>query len=163
MISDCTKATNFVLVDNQAFKLKVSMSLEINFKTVVVQAERTMRSEDRLTVRRIRIDLKDFSLEQLPEFTQSGDSDAVPWVALGKHLCGAGTDFAMLACQHALECVNILATVHNELLIGNMMGYALGCSLQLVAIIAATGNRFLQERTFFVVVFQRKTLNLFRG
>ena len=59
-----------------------------------------MRSDSRLNVRRIRIDLKDFDLSKLPEFQVDG---TVPWVAVGKHMCGSSTDYAMLACQQTLK------------------------------------------------------------
>ena len=58
-----------------------------------------MKSDETLTVRRIRIDLKDFDLSRLPEIDRK---PATPWVALGKHLCGSGTDYALLACQRAI-------------------------------------------------------------
>lgn len=56
--------------------------------------------DDNLMVRRIRIDLKDFDLRHLPEM----DSEQpIPWVAVGKHMCGCSTDYAMIACQNALR------------------------------------------------------------
>ena len=101
MISDCTDAKRFVLVDNQSFKQKVFVDncLIQSNKRTLLKAERTMKSDEALTVRRIRIDLKDFDLSRLPEIDQKPIG---PWVALGKHLCGSGTDYALLACRKAI-------------------------------------------------------------
>lgn len=71
------------------------------------EAERTMRSEARLTVRRIRLDLKDFDLSRLPEI--QGD---VPWVAIGKHMCGASTDYALTACHKAQQSSLLLLNLY---------------------------------------------------
>lgn len=54
------------------------------------KADRGLR---RLDVQRLRCDLKDFLPAGVP-----GLEKEQPWVALGKHLCGAATDFALRCC-----------------------------------------------------------------
>ena len=63
----------------------------------MLAAMRSLRKVEGLDMHRLRVDIKDFSprgLSQLqPEHT--------PWVAYGKHLCGAATDLTLRCCAEA--------------------------------------------------------------
>lgn len=73
MLSACTDANKLVVMDVRGFKHK---------------ADRGMRH---LELQRLRCDIKDFDVAQVSGL-QGG---AAPWVAFGKHLCGAATDFTL--------------------------------------------------------------------
>eukprot|EP00210_Caulerpa_lentillifera_P001686 g1621.t1 len=91
MVVDCTNAHSLILLDNQSFKFK---------------AERSMKIRQDLIIRRLRVDLKDFDIAKLPELQDDG-SGSTPWVACGKHLCGASTDFTLNTCIHAFQSQSI--------------------------------------------------------
>jgi Methyltransferase TRM13 len=56
---------------------------------------RSLRKEAALDMRRLVVDIKDF----MPAGILSADGGAMPpWVAIGKHLCGAATDFTLRCC-----------------------------------------------------------------
>lgn len=45
-------------------------------------------------VERLRVDIKDFDPAGLPQLR----TDGCQWIAFGKHLCGAATDFTLRCC-----------------------------------------------------------------
>lgn len=65
-----------------------------------------MKNRTDLTIRRLRVDLKDFDVSKLPEL-QSSDLGCTPWVACGKHLCGGSTDFTLNTCIRAFQSQSI--------------------------------------------------------
>lgn len=75
-----------------------------------------MRKVENLKLARLSVDIKDFDPAGVPGL----DNGAAPWVAIGKHLCGAATDFTLRCCAsslHALDsCIhptqNLDATAH---------------------------------------------------
>lgn len=71
----CPEARKVVMMDVRGFKEK---------------ADRSMRHLD---MQRLRCDIKDFDVGKVPGLDSNG-----PWVALGKHLCGAATDFTLRSC-----------------------------------------------------------------
>ena len=52
-----------------------------------------------LEIARLRCDIKDFEPAGVPGL----EGCAAPWVALGKHLCGAATDFTLRCCGRELQ------------------------------------------------------------
>ena len=62
---------------------------------------RSLRKLEDLHLQRLRVDIKDFQ----PAGVQGLSKGWRPWVATGKHLCGAATDFTLRCCvismQHA--------------------------------------------------------------
>ncbi|KAK3890177.1 hypothetical protein Pcinc_005855 [Petrolisthes cinctipes] len=77
-VTDPSRAT-FLLVDRGAQRYKCDAKMKYN---------------DELSVRRLRVDIKDLSLAAVP-----GLDHCIRLVAVGKHLCGAATDLA-------LQCVS---------------------------------------------------------
>ena len=61
-----------------------------------------MRKVEDLKLARLKVDIKDFDPAGVPEL----DSGAAPWVAIGKHLCGAATDFTLSCCASSLHALN---------------------------------------------------------
>ncbi|CAG9463823.1 unnamed protein product [Pedinophyceae sp. YPF-701] len=87
MIVDMCFVDTVVLVDNAAFRLK---------------ADRHLR--DRVEFLRMRLGIEEVNCHDAPPLLRpeqgSGDagSDGRRWIGVGKHLCGAATDFALRAC-----------------------------------------------------------------
>ncbi|KAL4421463.1 hypothetical protein ABPG75_010754 [Micractinium tetrahymenae] len=81
MLSACSDARKLVVMDVRGFKHK---------------ADRGMRH---LELQRLRCDIKDFDVAQVPGMR----GGAAPWVAFGKHLCGAATDFTLRSCARELQ------------------------------------------------------------
>lgn len=51
---------------------------------------------------RLRVDIKDFQPTGVPGL----DNGAAPWVCIGKHLCGAATDFTLRCCASCLHALS---------------------------------------------------------
>ncbi|GAB4817542.1 hypothetical protein N2152v2_004588 [Parachlorella kessleri] len=76
MLADCSGVGRLVMMDRRGFKTK---------------ADRGMRH---LSMQRLRCDIADFDAAGV-ECLRGGRE---PWVAIGKHLCGAATDFTLRCC-----------------------------------------------------------------
>lgn len=76
MLADASDARNFVLLDVRGFRNK---------------ADRSLRQLESLRLQRLRVDIKDFQ----PAGVDGLNGGQAPWVATGKHLCGAATDFTL--------------------------------------------------------------------
>ena len=64
-----------------------------------VSACRSLKKVDNLSLARLRVDIKDFQPAGVP-----GLEDGVaPWVCIGKHLCGAASDFTLQCCASSLH------------------------------------------------------------
>ena len=50
-------------------------------------------------MQRAKVDIKDFDPSALRQLKEEGRS----WVAVGKHLCGAATDFTLRCCARAAQ------------------------------------------------------------
>lgn len=60
---------------------------------------RSLRKIEGLQLQRLRLDIKDFQ----PRGVQGLCNGMAPWVATGKHLCGAATDFTLRCCASSLQ------------------------------------------------------------
>ncbi|KAK9832324.1 hypothetical protein WJX74_006219 [Apatococcus lobatus] len=83
MLADTTDVQTLALVDSQSFRFK---------------ADRFLIRKANLTLERQRQDIKDFDPAGL-----SCLCDSTGWVAFGKHLCGAATDFTLRCCLSSLQ------------------------------------------------------------
>ncbi|XP_052726057.1 tRNA:m(4)X modification enzyme TRM13 isoform X2 [Vigna angularis] len=71
MLADCYGIQQVFLVERKAYKLK---------------ADRSLRQNESLKLERLRIDIEDLELNAVESL------QGVPFLAIGKHLCGAATD-----------------------------------------------------------------------
>ena len=60
---------------------------------------RSLRKMEDMQLQRLRVDIKDFQ----PKGVQGLQHGCHPWVATGKHLCGAATDFTLRCCASNLQ------------------------------------------------------------
>jgi len=81
MIADSTPAQRLVLLDRTSFRFK---------------ADRSLRKGADISLTRLRCDIKDFDPAGAPPLA---GSTPAPWLAVGKHLCGAATDFTLRCCR----------------------------------------------------------------
>ncbi|MCH84320.1 tRNA guanosine-2'-O-methyltransferase TRM13-like protein, partial [Trifolium medium] len=77
MLADCYGINRVFLVERKAYKLK---------------ADRSLRQNESLTLERLRIDIEDLNLNAVESL------QGVPFLATGKHLCGAATDLTLRCC-----------------------------------------------------------------
>lgn len=77
MLADCYGINRVFLVERKAYKLK---------------ADRSLRQNENLTLERLRIDIEDLNLNAVESL------QGVPFLATGKHLCGAATDLTLRCC-----------------------------------------------------------------
>ncbi|KAJ1418384.1 S-adenosyl-L-methionine-dependent methyltransferase [Sesbania bispinosa] len=77
MLADCYGINRVFLVERKAYKLK---------------ADRSLRQNERLMLERLRIDIEDLDLNAVESL------QGVPFLAIGKHLCGAATDLTLRCC-----------------------------------------------------------------
>ena len=63
----------------------------------MLAAIRSLRKVEGLDMQRLRVDIKDFSPRGLGQL----QPEHTPWVAYGKHLCGAATDLTLRCCAQA--------------------------------------------------------------
>ncbi|KAH9691940.1 tRNA:m(4)X modification enzyme [Citrus sinensis] len=80
MLADCYGTKRVFLVERKSYKLKAS------------QADRSLRQKESLTIERLRIDIEDLDLSAVESLRN------VPYLAIGKHLCGPATDLALRCC-----------------------------------------------------------------
>lgn len=84
MLADASSARHFVLLDVRGFRNK---------------ADRSLRKLEDLHLQRLRVDIKDFQ----PAGVDGLNQGQKPWVATGKHLCGAATDFTLRCCAASMQ------------------------------------------------------------
>ncbi|KAF7804962.1 tRNA:m(4)X modification enzyme TRM13-like protein isoform X1 [Senna tora] len=77
MLADCYGIKRVFLVERKSYKLK---------------ADRSLRQNEGLMLERLRIDIEDLDLSAVESL------EGVPFLAIGKHLCGAATDLALRCC-----------------------------------------------------------------
>ncbi|KAF2325030.1 hypothetical protein GH714_022344 [Hevea brasiliensis] len=71
MLADCYGIERVFLVERKSYKLK---------------ADRSLRQKESLILERLRIDIEDLNLKAVDSL------QGVPYLAIGKHLCGPATD-----------------------------------------------------------------------
>ncbi|XP_077219311.1 methyltransferase isoform X2 [Tasmannia lanceolata] len=76
MLVDCYGIKKVFLVERKSYKLK---------------ADRSLRQKERMTIERLRID-KDLNLNAIASLS------GIPYLAIGKHLCGPATDLTLRCC-----------------------------------------------------------------
>ncbi|XP_015871568.3 uncharacterized protein LOC107408669 [Ziziphus jujuba] len=77
MLADCYGIERVFLVERKSYKLK---------------ADRSLRQKERLMLERLRIDIEDLNLNAVESLR------GVPYLAIGKHLCGPATDLTLRCC-----------------------------------------------------------------
>ncbi|WZZ41615.1 hypothetical protein YC2023_037874 [Brassica napus] len=77
MLADCYGVKKVYLVERKSYKLK---------------ADRSLRQKENLVLERMRIDIEDLNLNAVESL------QGVPYVAVGKHLCGPATDLSLRCC-----------------------------------------------------------------
>jgi len=77
MLADCYGIKKVYLVERKSYKLK---------------ADRSLRQKESLVLERMRIDIEDLNLNAVESL------HGVPYVAVGKHLCGPATDLSLRCC-----------------------------------------------------------------
>jgi len=65
---------------------------------------RSLRKLENLQLQRLRVDIKDFQPTGVPGL----NSGLTPWIATGKHLCGAATDFTLRCCASSMQATATL-------------------------------------------------------
>ncbi|XP_062214076.1 tRNA:m(4)X modification enzyme TRM13 [Phragmites australis] len=79
VLVDCYGIANVFLVERRSYKLK---------------ADRSLRQNEAVTLKRLRIDIEDLNLHGIEELS------GLQYLAIGKHLCGPATDMTMMCCLH---------------------------------------------------------------
>ncbi|KAK3194375.1 hypothetical protein Dsin_025685 [Dipteronia sinensis] len=77
MLADCYGTKRVFLIERKSYKLK---------------ADRSLRQKESLTIERLRIDIEDLNLNAVESLR------GVPYLAIGKHLCGPATDLTLRCC-----------------------------------------------------------------
>ncbi|GAB2262776.1 hypothetical protein Droror1_Dr00003773 [Drosera rotundifolia] len=77
MLADCYGIQKVFLVERKSYKLK---------------ADRSLRQKETLVLERLRIDIEDLDLNAVQSLT------GIPYLAIGKHLCGPATDLTLRCC-----------------------------------------------------------------
>ncbi|XP_074316010.1 uncharacterized protein LOC141652443 [Silene latifolia] len=77
ILADCYGITKVFLVERKSYKLK---------------ADRSLRQIQDLTLERLRIDIEDLNLNAVQSLR------GIPYLAVGKHLCGPATDLTLRCC-----------------------------------------------------------------
>lgn len=77
MLADCYGVSKVFLIERKSYKLK---------------ADRSLRQKESLILERLRIDIEDLNLKAI------GSLQGVPYLAIGKHLCGPATDMTLRCC-----------------------------------------------------------------
>ncbi|CAN6466598.1 unnamed protein product [Victoria cruziana] len=89
MLTSCYNIKKVFLVERRSYKLK---------------ADRSLRQEQDVILERLRIDIEDLNLEAVESLR------CVPYLAVGKHLCGPATDLTLRCClrehhnEKAIQC-----------------------------------------------------------
>ncbi|RWR94504.1 tRNA:m4X modification enzyme TRM13 [Cinnamomum micranthum f. kanehirae] len=77
MLADCYGIQKVFLVERRSYKLK---------------ADRSLRQKQQMILERLRIDIEDLNLDAIESLR------GVPYLAIGKHLCGPATDLTLRCC-----------------------------------------------------------------
>lgn len=77
MLADCFGVSKVFLIERKSYKLK---------------ADRSLRQKESLMLERLRIDIEDLNLNAIVSL------QGVPYLAIGKHLCGPATDMTLRCC-----------------------------------------------------------------
>ncbi|KAM0951239.1 putative tRNA:m(4)X modification enzyme [Dioscorea sansibarensis] len=77
MLADCYGFNKVFLIERRSYKLK---------------ADRSLRQNESLVFERLRIDIKDLNLHAIESLKE------LPYLAVGKHLCGSATDLTIRCC-----------------------------------------------------------------
>ncbi|XWS46499.1 hypothetical protein CRYUN_Cryun14cG0072400 [Craigia yunnanensis] len=77
MLADCYGIRRVFLVERKSYKLK---------------ADRSLRQKESLILERLRIDIEDLNLNAVESL------QGLPYIAIGKHLCGPATDLTLRCC-----------------------------------------------------------------
>ncbi|XP_050236488.1 tRNA:m(4)X modification enzyme TRM13 [Mercurialis annua] len=77
MLADCYGIKRVYLVERKSYKFK---------------ADRSLRQKENLILERLRIDIEDLNLNGVESL------QGVPYLAIGKHLCGPATDLTLRCC-----------------------------------------------------------------
>lgn len=77
MLADCYGFDRVFLVERKSYKLK---------------ADRSLRQKESLILERLRIDIEDLNLNAVESLR------GIPYLAIGKHLCGPATDLTLRCC-----------------------------------------------------------------
>ncbi|GFZ04478.1 methyltransferase [Actinidia rufa] len=77
MLADCYGIKKVFLVERKSYKLK---------------ADRSLRQKESLILERLRIDIEDLNLNAVESL------QGIPYLAIGKHLCGPATDMSLRCC-----------------------------------------------------------------
>ncbi|KAF6172218.1 hypothetical protein GIB67_024840 [Kingdonia uniflora] len=77
ILADCYGIEKVYLVERRSYKLK---------------ADRSLRQKESLTLERLRIDIEDLDLNAVESLR------GLPYLAIGKHLCGPATDLTLRCC-----------------------------------------------------------------
>ncbi|XP_010276530.1 PREDICTED: tRNA:m(4)X modification enzyme TRM13 homolog [Nelumbo nucifera] len=99
MLADCYGIKKVVLVERKSYKLK---------------ADRSLRQKESLSLERLRIDIEDLDLNAVESLK------GIPYLAIGKHLCGPATDLTLRCC---------LSNQHNEDKAINSSGHLRGLAI----------------------------------
>ncbi|KAK3145587.1 hypothetical protein QOZ80_3BG0254800 [Eleusine coracana subsp. coracana] len=79
VLVDCYGIRHVFLIERRSYKLK---------------ADRSLRQNEAVTLKRLRIDIEDLNLRGIEELS------GLQYLAIGKHLCGPATDMTMICCLH---------------------------------------------------------------
>lgn len=77
VLADCYGFNKVLLVERKSYKLK---------------ADRSLRQKEGLILERLRIDIEDLNLNAVESL------QGIPYLAIGKHLCGPATDMTLRCC-----------------------------------------------------------------
>nr|XP_043621764.1 tRNA:m(4)X modification enzyme TRM13 [Erigeron canadensis] len=77
MLADCYGVSKVFLIERKSYKLK---------------ADRSLRQKESLILERLRIDIEDLNLNAIVSL------QGLPYLAIGKHLCGPATDMTIRCC-----------------------------------------------------------------
>ncbi|XP_058076902.1 uncharacterized protein LOC131225390 [Magnolia sinica] len=77
MLTDCYGIQKVYLIERKSYKLK---------------ADRSLRQKQQMILERLRIDIEDLNLSAIESLR------GVPYLAIGKHLCGPATDLTLRCC-----------------------------------------------------------------
>lgn len=96
MLADCYGVSKVFLIERKSYKLK---------------ADRSLRQKESLMLERLRIDIEDLNLNAI------GSLQGVPYLAIGKHLCGPATDMTLRCCcvgeNGSLRGISIATCCHH--------------------------------------------------
>ncbi|XP_071718668.1 tRNA:m(4)X modification enzyme TRM13 [Rutidosis leptorrhynchoides] len=76
-LADCYGVSKVFLIERKSYKLK---------------ADRSLRQKESLMLERLRIDIEDLNLNAIESL------QGLPYLAIGKHLCGPATDMTLKCC-----------------------------------------------------------------